>query len=133
MGVPSSIRKVVCRIEGTNLPPPSPQESKFSTGRSRLRPAFVEGARLRRVSGSPWNMTRRGSVGSDGTLDSRTRGAGFRHDELSEIGVSARGMRGAILGEWGGGFNQENGDAAKKILSPKSVDISVDSLSTERE
>lgn len=44
-----------------------------------------------------------------------------------------RGIRGAILGEWGGGFNQENGDAAKKILSPKSVDISVDSLSTERE
>jgi len=42
-------------------------------------------------------------------------------------------MRGAILGEWGGGFNQENGVSVKKILSPKSVDISVDSLSTERE
>lgn len=82
MGVPSSIRKVVCRIEGANLLPPSPQESQFSTDRSRLRPVFVEGTRLRRVSGSPWNMTSRVSVGSDGILDSRTRDAGFRHDEL---------------------------------------------------
>jgi hypothetical protein len=39
-----------------------------------------------------------------------------------------RGRRGAILGEWIRGFNQENDDSAKKILSPKSVDISVDSV-----
>ncbi len=57
----------------------------------------------------------------------------FVYCEAKEIGVLVRGMRGAILGEWGGGFNQENGVSVKKILSPKSVDISVDSLSTERE
>jgi len=52
---------------------------------------------------------------------------------MKEIRVLVRGMRGAILGEWGQGFNQENGDSVKKIISPKSVDISVDSLSSERE
>lgn len=82
MGVPSSIRKVVCRIEGTNLLPPSPKKANSRWGKVRLRPVFVEGTRLRRVSGSPWNMTSRGSVGSDGTLESRTRDAGFRYDEL---------------------------------------------------
>lgn len=35
-----------------------------------------------------------------------------------------RGIRGAILGEWGGGFNQENGDAAKKS-SPQNLWISL--------
>lgn len=34
---------------------------------------------------------------------------------MKEIRVLVRGMRGAILGEWGQGFNQENGDSVKKI------------------
>ncbi len=41
--------------------------------------------------------------------------------------VKVSGSRGAILGERVRGFNQENENSSKKTLSPKSVDIPVDS------
>lgn len=84
MGVPSSIRKVVCRIEGTNLLPPSPQESKFSMGKGpfasgvrrgyssaprKRQPVEYDQPSIRWVRRDPWNLEP--ETPASGTMNSR--------------------------------------------------------------
>ncbi|CAE6784723.1 hypothetical protein NSPZN2_50052 [Nitrospira defluvii] len=82
MGVASLVRKLVCRIEVTNLSLHTPEGTRFSTDKSPLCPVTVGNARLRHVGCGRGNLPPSDThERSEGTEDDRRRGAGCRQSQ----------------------------------------------------